>query len=93
MEGMAVLALCCSLYLLYLMCVTLARFFYWLTSPIRNAVARQRVLDEARRKEEELLELHDRTRGAISQTVRNHVALQRQAVQESDRQPGQPQSG
>ena len=82
--------------LCYLACrigVLVYRFFRWLISPILEQIAHRRILEVERQKEERLVEAHNRTREEIDRAVAHYVGLHKQAVTESDRQPGRRQSG
>ena len=80
-------------HLAYWLGVLLCRFFRWLISPITEEIAHRRILEEERRKEERLLEVHNRTREAVDQAVAHYVSLHERAAAQADRQPGPRQSG
>jgi len=93
MEEIAFLFIIGMCYLAYWIGVFLYRVVRWLTSPILEKIEHRRILEEERRKEVRLLEAHERAREAIDLAVAHYVGLHKQAVTESDRQPGRRQSG
>lgn len=82
-----------SCYLVYWLGKLIYLFFRWLLSPLLEEIEHRRILEQERQKEQRLLELHDRTRVAIDQTVANYVSLHQQATNQADSQSGRRQSG
>jgi hypothetical protein len=71
----------------------LRSFVRWLARSIQEEIRHRRVLAEERRKERELLAIHQKTRQAIAQTAARYDTLHARETAKADCSPGRRQSG
>lgn len=69
------------------------RFLVWVTKPMRDEIAYQKMVQRELEKESRIREVHRQTIEQIDQTVANYVSSHEQAMSRLDRQSGRRQSG